>query len=184
MAVNFLPQEYKNELRFERIRRLVIVAGLALFLIIAANMILLSPLWFLFKAQEKESLRELEAIKQSQTFLRLTDIEAEITTLNTDVREFEAQEKKLFELVPFIKSVLDRRPRGISISSMSYTAVDPNKRSKAQLVISGRAKNRELLLSFTKASEADNLFKKVHSPISNLLKEADFDYSLTFDLND
>lgn len=183
MAINLLPRDYQNELNAERARRFVIAAGFTVFLIAAVNIILLSPLWFLFEVQEKELARELEALKQSQSFLDLVSIEAEIEKLNASVRAFSVQEKGLFELASLIKSILDFRPAGISVSGISYESSDQGKAQPPRISVSGLAGSREQFLAFLNAGETNILFKKVRSPISNLLKEADFDYSLVFDLN-
>ncbi len=183
MAINLLPRDYQNELNGERVKRFIVVAGLAVFLIIAVNILLLSPLWFLFVAQEKELARELEALKHSQTFLDITDIESKIAGLDAEVENFLAQEKNLFKLTPVIGAILDHRPAGIGVSGLSYVSADKNKGQPSRISISGIARSREDLLNFFQAGEKDPIFKKVNSPISNLLKEADFDYSLVFDLN-
>ncbi|QQG45988.1 MAG: hypothetical protein HYY55_03355 [Candidatus Niyogibacteria bacterium] len=183
MSINLLPEDYQNEVRNERIRRLAVTIGVFVFLTVAVNIILLSPLWFLFNAREAELTRELDAVKRGPAFLRATDIESEIRVLNAEIAVFNSGEKKLFEISPAIKSILSRRPSGIGISGISFYSAGQKGQGLTQISISGVAKNRELLLNFAKSNETNEFFKKVNSPISNLLKENNFDYSLVFDLD-
>lgn len=184
MAVNLLPKDYKKEVAEDQNRRLVSALGLAALAVIIVNTALLLPLWVLFKAQEIEFARELDAIKKSPEFIRVAEIESEIGRLNEEITKFSKEEDALFSASPAIKSILEKKPVGIGISNISFFVSEQAERERrpSRITVSGISANRELLLAYTEDLETNEFFQKVHSPITNLLKDADFDYSLVLDL--
>ncbi|MEK7567227.1 MAG: hypothetical protein AAB527_03795 [Patescibacteria group bacterium] len=182
MAMNLLPREYQEELKSERIKRLAAATGVAFFLIGAVNIILLLPSWVLFEVQEREMLRQLDALKKNPAFSRIADIEYEIGSLNSEIRAFNDLEKRRFEIAQALMSVLDSRPAGISVTNIVFSVADPKRSQPSQISVQGTAVNRDLLLKFAATNETNTFFKKVNSPISNLLKEANLNYSLVLDL--
>ena len=184
MSINLLPEDYQIDLRAERLKRLIVVAGAAVFLIAVANTILLSPVWVLFVVQEREMSRQLESLEKSPAFLRLKNLEDEIGSLNYEINSFNDLEKKRIEIAPAISSILDSRPAGVRVSAVIFSAADPRRSQPPQLSVRGTAPHRDLLFDFASANRDNNFFSKIHSPISNLLKETNVEYSLVFDLAD
>lgn len=184
MAVNLLPKDYQKEIAEEQNKRLVGALGFAALAVIIVNAALLFPLWILFKAQEIEFARELDAIKKSPEFVRVAEIESEIGRLNEEVAKFSKEEGELFSASPATKSILEKKPVGISISNISFFALEQagRERRPSRIIVSGISADRELLLSYAEDLETNEFFQKVHSPITNLLKDANFDYSLVLDL--
>ncbi len=72
------------------------------------------------------------------------------------------------------------RPVQISVREISYERA--SKTNPERVTLKGRAQTRSELLRFQKNLESSGLFKKVHSPISNLLQEVDLGFSLVLDL--
>ncbi len=182
MAINLLPEDYQKELRAERFKRLMVTAGASFFLIVVVNIILLSPAWLLFAVEERETARQLESIKKSPSFSRAEDMEAEIGDLNYKINSFNELEKKRHELALAMSSILNSRPSGVRVSAMSFFPADPARNQPPQILVNGVAEHRDLLLNFASASKNNIFFSKIHSPISNLLKETGVEYSLVFDL--
>jgi len=182
MTINLLPREYQNELKLERFNRLVVAAGAGIFLIVAVNAIFLLPLWALFEAQEREMTRQLAALQKNPDFSRVADIENEIGALNSEIKTFNDLEKTRFEIAQALMSVMDSRPLGISIDNIIFSIASPRGNQASQITVQGKAVNRDLLLKFAATNETNAFFKKVNSPISNLLKETELDYSLVLDL--
>lgn len=182
MAINLLPQDYQKDSRRELIRRLIAVGGVALFLVLAANLVLISPLWLLFSLEEKELGRQLEAIKSSPAFGRVAEIEKDIKDLNEAVALFKARESERFGITQALESIIQNKPEGVKIESFYFSSAKEAPPQPARISVFGKARNREALIMFTQKNEADPFFASVQSPISNLLKDSDFDYSLILDI--
>ena len=183
MTTNLLPENYRSELKLERIRRLAVVSGLAVFAVVVVNIILLSPLFIFFVSTENELMRHLTAVKQSPAFLLTTEIETEIAELNSEINSLGTRDHSP-EIARAILSILERRPAGIKISNIVFSSAVPNRNQAPQISISGTASTRESLINFADSNKTSGFFKKVYSPISNLLKETNLDYFLVLDLND
>lgn len=183
MAINLLPADFQKEIMAERASRLIQVAGIFIFIIIVINITPLFPFWLGAILQEKELQRELAAIQQSSLFVRVADIEAAIAELNHEIGLFKAKDER-FELGPVIKQIIALKPRRVQVKSFHFEQGDKSKNQPSRLTLLGNAQNRASLLDFVKANESSGLFSSVRSPISNLLREADIDYSLILELND
>jgi hypothetical protein len=182
MSVNLLPQDYQKKIKAEHFRRLIAIFGFLIFIVIAANIVLLLPFQLSAVLQAKELQRELEITKKSPLFARIADIEKIIKELNAETDLFTKQENGRFEIGPIIKSVVSLRPAGINIQSFIFEAEDRAKNQPARISISGQAGSRPALLNFIKANESNRFFSQIRSPISNLLKEEDINYSLVLEL--
>lgn len=182
MYINLLPREYQDELKYERISRFLAISGAFVFLMILASIILLLPSRIFLALEKTELARQLEAVKNSSAFSRVEQVETEIKNLNADIASFGQKKEGLYAIAPAIASVLNRRPDGIKITGIIFSPAEKNKEGSSVMVVSGSARNRDLLLAFTKSNETNPFLKKVRSPITNLLKESDFDYSLVLEM--
>lgn len=182
MSINLLPRDYQKNFIRERVRRLIAVLGAAIFLVILVNIGLISPLWIFLSLEEKELSRQLDAVKSSPAFGRVAEIEKNIEDLNEAVNLFKARENDRFRLTPALESVIKNKPDGVKIESFYFSSARDVPPQPPRISVFGKAQNREALILFTQKNNADPFFSSVQSPISNLLKDADFDYSLILDI--
>ena len=79
-----------------------------------------------------------------------------------------------------IKLILGHQVSGVTLNEISY-----NKSSDGLAVVNlaGMAQTRGQLLAFIAAFRSDSVFKKVDSPVSNLIKERRVDFTLTLQIN-
>ncbi|MCH7882910.1 hypothetical protein IIA95_00650 [Patescibacteria group bacterium] len=179
--INLLPPEHQSSIRAGRIKRFVITFGTLFAFTIFANILLLAPLWLSLALQRNELTRELDSIRKSSIFAQVTDIEAAIKTLNTEIRLFRTKEKERFDITPEFRAVIDSRPAGITIDSFIFERAQ--KTRPARISISGNALRRSTLIRFRETLEKNPLFSRIQSPISNLLKEVDIQYSFILELD-
>lgn len=179
MAINLLPDEQKAVIRAEYRRRIIVALGWFAALMIATNIILLVPAWFAFTAQEQELTRQLDAIEKGSLFTRVTEIESSIRTLNSEIRQYRAEERRVEHATPAFDAVLESRGAGVAITTLSFAASPKMADGRARLVILGNASDRASLLAFSDRLKAQPGVEVVESPISNLLRETDVDYQIT-----
>lgn len=74
-----------------------------------------------------------------------------------------------------VDDILARKTDDIKIKEIHFTRI-PNKTS---LIIEGNSKSRESLLNFRVALEKDPNWEKVDLPVSNFVRGADINFSLT-----
>lgn len=182
MPINLLPRDFQKDFRRERARRLIAAGGAAVFLAMMANIVLIFPLWAFLSLEEKELGRQLDAVKSSPAFGRVAEIEKSIRDLNEAVALFKTRESERFGITQVLESIIQNKPEGVKIESFYFSAAKEAPPQPDRISVFGKAINREALIAFIQKNEADPFFASVQSPISNLLKDADFDYSLILDI--
>ena len=74
----------------------------------------------------------------------------------------------------FISAILGNKPEAVKIEIISF-----DKLAKIPKVsLQGKSPRREELLTFIENMEKEKLIKKVHSPITNILRDKDIEFSL------
>lgn len=168
---NLLSPQDKNNTRFEEWWRLSIFILVAAFIIFLAFTVLLAPLYF--SARRAKNLFTVK-IRQAEGSGRLPGIkaiEAEVAVLNQLFKKMiqnGAPDQQISFLID--RLLLDGNNR-ISISSISY-------RKGKEFSITGFAPTRRDLIAFEKKLQEDESLKDVSSPISNLVKEANINFSI------
>lgn len=179
MAINLLPEDYKARVTVEYRRRMIAGFGAIAALTVAANIILLLPSGLAFTAQESELKRQQETLEKGALFAKVTEIESIIRRLNQQIRQYRALGTSVSRATPAIDAALENRPAGIVIFGLTFGVSSASAPGRSQIEITGKASSREALLAFSRSLEKDPAVESVKSPVSNLLRETNFDFLLT-----
>ncbi|PIR70324.1 MAG: hypothetical protein COU46_02160 [Candidatus Niyogibacteria bacterium CG10_big_fil_rev_8_21_14_0_10_42_19] len=173
--INLLPTEAKQKLDLERIRRLFLIFGLIFSAILLIGIFLLLPTWVTLDLQEEELVRQYSILNESPELSKIEGIELNIGALNEKTKMF--KKNLSFEQTPSLvfNTVLDHIDQTIRLQELSFNS------SKNQFSIKGTADRRENYLAFINILENDPLILKVESPISNILKDRDIEFTLIFE---
>jgi hypothetical protein len=170
--INLLTPEAQASLRRQYIRRRRVVAsGMILFCLISI-LALASTILLQLQVKSNEIQTKLDAQTTSDEDVQqeqdLKQINAELALLRS-----RGSEPAISDLLSLVS---DMRPSGITISSWSFSAP-----SSAAVVISlkGQARDRSTLLAFESALRNSDAFASVDSPVSNLIKNQNGDFSIT-----
>ena len=172
--MNFLPEENKKIIKKEYLRRLFVVIGIFSFSAISIGIILLlSP--YLFLKDQKYNLERQLAVSEER-FLRakIEDIIPLVEELNAKISLLSSEQKNVGEKSAFIKIILEEKTNKIKINDFFF--------NKGKILIQGLSEDRQSLLSFIDSLKKKKDFKKVESPVSNLIKEKDIEFKLTIEL--
>ncbi len=164
----------------ERLRRFVVVFGVIFGIILSIGVILMFPSYIALVFQRRDLMRELDLSRKAPLLGEVDQIEKSIKDFNKKLLLYEKSAKAANPVSSIEEQILKLRPSAISIRTISYDSA--SKTNPERISIKGRAKSRSELLRFQKNLESSGLFKKVHSPISNLLQEIDLGFSLILDL--
>lgn len=170
--MNFLPEEEKILLKKEYLRRVLVVAGIFVFISVFLNITLLAPLFLNFKIQENElkkrldlSQKNLSAIDSKETTSFIKEINEKISILD-------------FSNIPtkseLVKKIISLKPEPVRLNNISISQTD--------VIIKGKADRRTDFVNFVDSLKMEKTFQKVDSPVSNLVKEKDIEFSLTISL--
>lgn len=174
--MNFLPEQDKLILKKEYLKRLFVLFSLfVIFVILAAGMIL-APVGLVILTRKDDLKKELSAyaknaekISGDKSILKVKDLNHRIGLLSN----YWSKQN----LNTLIMRIVDRKKDGIQINSFSYE----NKKGDEinAIIILGKADTRQNLFAFESRLKKEFGEQNVISPISNLVKERDLNFSLT-----
>lgn len=182
--MNLLPQEEKSLIKKEyALRRVVVWLGL-LVSMLTISLALLVPSYVLSRFKASDIQAELDTSKQT--------LESQL--LPPDVTNAIAgAAKNADSLKPFsdplsaynIIRIFENKPATIKISKISFSnfGTDPaGAVQQANVLLRGKAADRESLTNFGKTLEARSEFASVNIPVSNFVRETNIDFTMTVSL--
>lgn len=186
--MNLLTSESKEKINQEYKSRLVVVFGIFLAVLFGIAVVLLLPSFFLLAFQESHLIRQMETSEQSIVLGQAKKIEQEVKKLKIKTELLHSNREKTETISPLFAEIIKAKPKRLSINFLIFQKKkikqDEEKKEISQIDLRGRAETRTSLLDFTEKLKSNEYFSKVSSPVSNLLVDKDFDFSLNVYLND
>ena len=170
--INLLPYEDKKKTRQESLRRFLVIAIFEASLVLFAGILLIFPVSFSFKNQKEGLGRQESVSKQGAPLERLREMEKNIKTLNSKLVLLESASKDGEVSGIFIK-IMEVKPAGISLDDFSYSL------QSEEIILGGNAALREDLVNFQDVLESLEFTEKIESPLSNILKRENIDFSIS-----
>ena len=178
--MNFLPEENKILFKKYYLRRLSVVFAVLIFSAAAAGTIILMPMYSLILSYKKDLSRELAVYLKKDAELANSAASLEIKKLNSRL-DFVEKMSKAKGLNLIFKNILDKKNPGVRITYLSYEkGKEPDGEDK--IYLSGKSKTRDEFLVFENKLKKELGDGKVVSPVSNLINEKDFDFSLVLNI--
>ncbi len=171
---NVLPDILKQEIIHEyRSRRFLIIVLFVLSLQIFA-LVLLFPSWITSLYREKKSAVALEAMNQSLLAKNVSSVGDLIQVTNKKLRVLTTT-LEYPKIVPLLQSISDNKIPAIHINRIS----DSSENSAAsEIILSGVAETRDDLVKFIKNLNTIQSIASVTSPIGNLAKNKNIDFTI------
>ncbi len=178
--MNLLPEKNKIFFKKHYLKRLFAVFGILIFSIIAAGGVILMPMQLLILSHKNGLNAELEAYAKKDVKLADSAVAIEIKKLNNRL-SFAGKMSRIKKLNSIFKNILDKKNPGVKITFLSYeNSKEPDGEGKVYL--SGNAETRDDMLIFENRLKKEFGSDAVISPVSNLINEKDFNFSLTLRL--
>lgn len=172
---NLLPEEQKKSVHREYRLRLVTLAIFFLGLGGAIVFVILAPSFFVVDLKNSSLVdQQTKLEKENPELLNIKELESEI-----------AQQKNKLKIISFeneispsvmIEKILFDLVSGVTINSISLE----RKEDHVRISLRGHASKRDFLLAFSKKIEGENMFSEINLPVSDLAKDRDIDFSLSF----
>ena len=178
--MNLLPEENKILFKKYYLKRLLAVSAVLIFFAAAAGIIILMPMYSLILSYKKDLSRESAVYLKKDAELANSPASLEIKKLNSRL-DFAEKMSKAKGLNMIFKNILDKKNTGVKITYFSY---EKGKESDGEdkVYLSGKSKTRDEFLVFENRLKKDLGDGKVVSPVSNLINEKDFDFSLILNI--
>ncbi|MFA6585999.1 MAG: hypothetical protein WCS86_02450 [Candidatus Paceibacterota bacterium] len=175
--INLIPNEEKKEMSRDFYLRLITVSFSMIGISFFIASILILPSYFLSSVEENAINAKLELQKNEPipvpdqgTLITINDLKGKLGLIEN------IQKSKIIFSQRIINEIILKKIPSIKITNISY---QNNLPTNEKINISGRAPNREVLLSFRRALENNIAFSKVDLPISNFVKGSDIRFSLS-----
>lgn len=174
--MNLLPEENKILFKKYYLKRLFAVFGVLIFSAIAAGGVILMPMRSFISSHKSDLSAEVAAYGKKDAELADSSAALEIKKLNNRL-DFVEKMSKTKELNFIFKNIFASKNQGVKITYFSY---EKSKESAGEdsVHLSGIAGTRDDLLLFESRLKKDWGESKVVSPVSNLINEKNFNFSL------
>lgn len=159
---------------------MIVVAGFLVFCLWSAGVVLTLPSWLALVFGRRDLELALLVAKQAPLAGEIGAIESGLKDFNRKLWLYEQAEKNVRPVLKPVEAILKTAPAAISLRNIFYER--SSQTNPERIALKGRARTRSSFLSFVKTLEDSGEFKQIHSPISNLLKETDLEFSLVLDL--
>jgi len=178
LTLNLLPEQYKEEYRFERKKRLIVSVGISLSLIFFVCNALLASTYVFLTIYQKSFEDGLEARQTSEVAVRLAEVKKSIRTLNTNVALLQGMRGEIFPVAPILERISLLVKPGIYVRTLSFDAVSKT------VQLAGFAQTREGVLELADALSGSDfvLPGSLESPVKNILKEEEIEFTFTFQI--
>jgi len=177
--MTLLTAEYGKIIRKEKISRLIsgflIVANVAMLF----GLVFMTPSYFLLILSKDDILRRLDAARENFEQKSFKTADDEIKSVNLLVSGYENDQSKRKAFAPILGKFASVSRPEIRASYLNLRKTDGLAFS---LLIRGKATRREAFLDYLESLKSLPEAESVASPISNLLKDSDLDFSLEIKL--
>ena len=182
--INLLPSKEKRILEAENTLKLVIIWGvIALFIIIALSLILLSIKFYvsgMVEAQEILVRLEEERFTRSQA----QDLANEIVQLNAELGRLDSFYKNQIKISDVLSRVAVAMPDQGRLNTLYFNIQNENGVQILKNSLTGYSPDRETLFVLKKNLEDEVDFREIDFPPLNWVKPADINFSVTFNINE
>ncbi|TSC79304.1 MAG: Uncharacterized protein G01um101429_539 [Parcubacteria group bacterium Gr01-1014_29] len=178
-SLNLLPEEDRKRIGRERLWRYltVVYSFTAAFLVMGATLLL--PTYFFLFFQYRSIADQLAAAQLNADSEQTQKTELLIKGTNTKLQRLAAQHALAASPVTqYLQDVITRVPPTITLLSFAY------EQQTGAITLQGNAATREDLLTFINKLRAHQDFSHVESPVTNILKERDILFTISFTVSE
>jgi len=180
--INLLPEEEKILIKKEYGRRLAVVSGIFLFILVCSAVILLLPSYLPLSSQKQSFESRLNAVKQGLSREKADEVEFSIRGLNDKLEFFGKQGENTRQISVLIKQILSVKSPSVKLSAFTYQEGTQEKKNE-QMLIYGIAATRSVFLAFIEVLKTVNGISEVQSSPANLMKDKNVEFNLTLKLS-
>lgn len=181
--INLLPLKNKSDIKKEYLRRVFVVFGFLVSFMIFSGIILLIPLNYFLGKLKLDNEKNLVFYKERADFEETQKTKKIISDLNNKIKIFKKHQNEFHELNSVIEKIISYAPAGIKIDDFFYDRRADEKGNMIETItVGGIGATRNDVVIFMENLNRNGVFKDVRSPVSNLLKSKDINFTITIDL--
>ena len=172
--INLLPLRYKEQLKQEENRKLVLISGI-IFLIFLISLILILFSIKLHIQGQLESVKVLADLEEkTMEKSEIQILKGKINLSNQNLSKLKSFYKKQVSSVDILEKIFNTVPAEIYLTAFSW------QKNTSQVTISGFSPHREILFVFQQNLEQTEEFTEIIFPPQNWIKSTDIDFHVSF----
>lgn len=170
--LNLLPEKEKQNVVWEKCASQTLYFGSLAIVSVFIFLILLFPSYIFLALQNDDIVRNLELEKKAQETLQITTLENRIAAINAHTRRIVQQNAPSFMPGNFVEKITKLAEGRVLLAQIRYSKKD------GEVRISGWAGTRNNFLDFKNTLETEGGVRNIISPINNVIKETNIQFSL------
>jgi Tfp pilus assembly protein PilN len=178
--LNLLPTEEKNAVRLEYRRRLWSVALVMSLFILFCVALMLLPSFVKVNLGIAQIKNTLDVLNKKPAVSDYQDLESAIKETKAKLETLNKGTVGYVQMADEIKRALKNKPDGIRIENIIWLSSGD---SGKELMLDGKAANRDSLSKYYAALNSDNAFAGVTLPISDFAKQEGAQFSITINVS-
>jgi len=175
IKLNLLPPKEKEKLELDNLNQLIFFLAIRIAIFLLIFTLLLITTYYCLSILLKEQKRLIEINKNDIKIQQLVKIEENIKNVNQQLGKIHLKQKELVVWTPILEELAKITHSGVYLSNFSYNL------SINKINLSGWAESRDKLINFKNSLEESAFFVNLESPLSNLIKQNDINFSFTLE---
>lgn len=176
LTISLLPPEQKKEYKMELNRRLIVFYSIGLLTIIGIFIGLLFSITVYLDIQNDALNQQIIILETAPKAKEIRGLELAIKDFSNLLSKARTIKASLYAFHPFFRDINSIMPQGVYVNTLS---VD---RQTQKASLTGFAPTRAEVIGFKDGLGKLPWVKLVDSPLSNLIKERNINFSFTIDL--
>jgi Tfp pilus assembly protein PilN len=174
IRLNLLPPQEKKEIEFLRFFRLIASLGIWLTVILIIFSLILVSAFFSLDLLLDSQQELIETRKQEEKNQSLAQIEERINQANSNISKIFLKQQGIILWTLILEELTEIIPEGLSLDLLSSS------KESRKIKLNGFSPDRDKLLVFAESLKQSSYFQDIESPLSNLIKQKDIDFTLNF----
>lgn len=182
LKLNLLSSKQKEELEWEKNRRLAVFSAGVLFILLTFFALLLYSGIFYINIQLEPIETEIEVESAREETQAAKDLEKNIQVFIRRLSSLHEIQENGDDYALLLRELALLPPDDVVVGTITVTETTGKESSVGAVRIAGHAETRNQVIEFEDAIKQNAHFGNLDSPFSNKNKERDIDFTFTFDI--
>lgn len=185
ITLNLLPPEEKKNLYLKKVNELLWIYSGQILIAFFVFVLLSGLIWFYLSSQIKIVDKELNSYEIGIKKEAFDELNKKIEKANAQIMEIQKIQADHNYFSQLFEELVGLIPAGIRLENISIQPQATTKKETARITmnISGHAPTRDNVIKIKEGLENSIYFDEVESPLSNLVKAADIDFTFSAIIN-
>lgn len=186
--INILPKSEKDAIRKEYHLRVFVVGFAMLSSVFVTAMFAFLPTYFFTTSRYGTFLAQSQSNQANDHLIQVKELEAVVQETNDKIKTLQGS-TSILSMRDVFSDIINSKPPGITLTRLSYdfgmsvSKKEEKGKNIENIVLQGKSSDRATLLAFRDALAQKKEFSTIDLPLSVLIKDTDFVFSINIPLS-